>query len=347
MPDWADILPSWISNERTNVSLDAAGLVALADLTTTAQRTVLTGSSSFLDPLILCPGLHRQQDAPSLNGGEYPACAALTTGYVFRVENSAAVFYLQQVGRTGCLTRLSVSRPSQDEAVWPKLSRSIVGISSPMTSGLFATLMYLAIPVLTVGAITLVLLLRDWWGLTVLLILVFSRLINTLIIRARNEPGWKGAPEPNVRGDLLILLSQDRWIRLRGYVDDLKAVTSGQWLRDPTFAEDSLKALATVLVYLDAALAGNARQETKVLLLVLLLASAALLTLANRGSNVLELHGRVVSVEGEAKKYKRRLDLAEELIKETGDRHWAIKMGMIPPESGEEKAKTQEEPAIM
>ncbi|KAE9574490.1 hypothetical protein CGMCC3_g9421 [Colletotrichum fructicola] len=74
------------------MSLDAAGLVALADLTTVQKRTALTGTSSLLDSFILCPGMHMQQDSTSLNGGEYPACGALTSGYVFRVENPATGF---------------------------------------------------------------------------------------------------------------------------------------------------------------------------------------------------------------------------------------------------------------
>jgi len=84
-------LTDWLSGGYPKVSLDAAGLVALADLSTVARRTALTGTSSLLDAFVLCPGLHRQQEAPELNGGEYPACAAMTTGYVFRVENPATV----------------------------------------------------------------------------------------------------------------------------------------------------------------------------------------------------------------------------------------------------------------
>ena len=64
-----------------NLSLDAAGLVALADLTTIAKRTALTGTACLSDVLVLCPGIHRQQNAPDLNGGEYPATGAMTTGY--------------------------------------------------------------------------------------------------------------------------------------------------------------------------------------------------------------------------------------------------------------------------
>ncbi|KAK2059369.1 hypothetical protein LY76DRAFT_25821 [Colletotrichum caudatum] len=45
------------------LSLSAAGLVALADLQTIANRTALTGTSSWFDALVLAPGLHYQQAA--------------------------------------------------------------------------------------------------------------------------------------------------------------------------------------------------------------------------------------------------------------------------------------------
>jgi hypothetical protein len=57
-----------------------------------------------------------------------------------------------------------------------------------------------------------------------------------------------GALEPGVKGDLLVLLSQDRWVRIRGLVDDLKAVASGSWLRKPTALEQFMTTLATILV---------------------------------------------------------------------------------------------------
>jgi hypothetical protein len=60
--------------------------------------------------------------------------------------------------------------------------------------------------------------------------------------------GRFGALEPGVNGDLLVLLSQDRWVRIRGLVDDLKAVTSASWLRETTAAESSATTFATLLV---------------------------------------------------------------------------------------------------
>ena len=61
----------WSTTPLPNISLDAAGLLALADLSAIAERTALTGSASYWDALILCPGIHRQQAATELNKGEY------------------------------------------------------------------------------------------------------------------------------------------------------------------------------------------------------------------------------------------------------------------------------------
>jgi hypothetical protein len=47
------------STSISGISLDAAGLVALADLNTIAQRTAIVGSASLLDCLVLAPGIHR------------------------------------------------------------------------------------------------------------------------------------------------------------------------------------------------------------------------------------------------------------------------------------------------
>ncbi|KAK8217151.1 hypothetical protein M8818_001403 [Zalaria obscura] len=331
----------WISPEVSGVSLDAAGLVALADFTTIARRTALTGTSTFLDAFVLCPGLHRQQNAPELNGGEYPTCAAMTTGYVFRVENPATVLYLQKVGRTGQLTTLSVRDIRQTETFW---SRTLSLLHTTHRAALLTTVPYFGAICLTLWTLVLLVLTADWWGLTVIVILIFSRFCNIIVIRRRSITGWKGASEPGVQGDLLILLSQDRWIRLRGTVDDLKAVTSGQWLREPTFFEGSVAALATVLVYLDAALASNTYQLGKILLLVLLISSAGLLAITNEKTEVLQMHGKLIQVDGKRKKYDRRLTMAEELIRETGRQDWAVRLGMIVPKRDEKVDKKDEGP---
>ncbi len=336
-----DIEP-WSALGMPKVSLEAAGLVALAELNTIAQRTALTGTSALLDAFVLAPGLHRQQAAPGLNGGEYPAVAAMTTGYAFRVENPAMVLYLQKVGLTGHLTTLSVSRIEKQRR---GLTRLLSTLYSYDNCTLASSVTYLGAVVMAILVLSLMVLSKDWWGVFAVLVLMFSRLCNILVIRRRSQTGWKGASEPGVKGDLLVLLSQDRWVRMRGAVDDLKAVTAGQWLRDRTFFEDSVTALATVLVYLDAALASNVSQTGKVLLLLLLVSSAGLLAIANGRTEDLQMHGNIIKVDGLRKKYNRRLELAEELIRETGRSDWAARLGMIVPKV-DDAAKAECESAV-
>lgn len=160
-------------------------------------------------------------------------------------------------------------------------------------------------------------------------LLMLARLCNVVVIRRRAVSGWAGAPEPGVEGDLLILLSQDRWVRITGAVDDLKLVTSGQWIRDQTYIEGWVTALATVVVYLTAALASNVKQFGKILLLALLIGSAGLLAVANVATDELQMHGRILRVDADRKAYQRRLDLANELIKETRRDDWAVRLGII------------------
>lgn len=303
------------------IQLDSAGLVALADVRSIAKWTAITGSSSLLDVLFIAPGIHQQQAAVELNRGEYPATGALTTGYVFRIENEATVRFLQSVGMTGQLTTLAVEQLSL------KTNGDIMTMAQ--TPGVVSGLLYIAGLVATMAAIVVIVLLGDWWALGILGMLIVARLFNVVIIRRRSRLGWVGAQEPGVRGDLLILLSQDRWIRMQGLVDDLKAVTAGQWLRDKTVIEEFMTAFATVLVYLAAALAGNSSTAGNLVLLCLLLVSTGLLELATSLSKGLQMHGRIVKMDGKRTAYRRRLDLVEQLVEESGRDDWAIGLGMI------------------
>lgn len=310
----------------SKISLDAAGLVALADLVAVARRTSLTGTSAWLDCLVLCPGLHRQQDAPKLNAGEYPICAAMTSGYVFRIENQATVSFMQKVGRAGQLTTLSVSLQPEGQST---AVRALRGLYDFQGASFVSTLCYLACTALAAITVALTIYLEDWWALLAIGVLILARLINVLVLRRRAVQGWKGEPEPRLKSDLLVLASLDRWVRIQGDVNDVKAVTSGEWLREPTFVENGAVAFATLIVYLDAALAGNGSTKGKLLLLILLFGSAALLGLANEYTETLKMYDRSIKVSGERKRYQRRLHLAEELIRETGRDDWAVKLDMI------------------
>jgi hypothetical protein len=321
---WDLIATSRLSDFFQTLKFSACGLIALANTKTIANRTAFTGTASFLDVLFVAPGIHCQQDAAGINQGEYPTTGALTSGYVFRIENQATVGFLQRVGKAGHLVDVNVSSPSYH------------GIA---TDGI-ASVPYLFGTTLNVAVVALLGTIQDWWGLGVLGMLMLARLLNVMIIKRRSKMGWKGAAEPGVRGDLLILLSQDRWVRMRGLVDDLKAVTSGQWLRDETSLESFGTSFATLLVFTSAALSGNVSSVGGVLIAGLLLISAALLGLCNAWTSNLRMFGRVVSQGGPAKAYRRRLDLANELIKETGRDDWAIAMGMIAAPAGKAQKVT-------
>ncbi|KAJ6137693.1 hypothetical protein N7471_004179 [Penicillium samsonianum] len=306
--------------------LDAAGLVALADLQSIAKWTAITGTSSFMDSLFLAPGIHKQSSAPSLSGGEFPPMGALTSGYVFRIENEATVHFLQSVGKTGNLLNLVVDLPPT--TIMEKLRYFI---ESPGKVPLF---LYSIGQVLTIAVIIILAFLEDWWALVTLAMWMSARICNIWSIKRRSHIGWKGKVEPGVNGDLLILLTQDRWIRLRGTVDDLKAVTSGQWLRDKTLLDELLIAFSTLVVYLSAVLSGNSSTTGSLYLLCLLLVSAGLLELCTGLSNGFRMYGRQLRVVGKPTPYTRRLDLAEELIQETGRDDWAIGLGMILTPTG-------------
>lgn len=318
------------SQNIIKISLDAAGLIAIADLQTIANRTAITGSASFLDILALAPGIHKHQEASVVNGGELPPTAALTSGYVFRTENQATVSYFQKLGQSGKLVNLVVA-PSPATGRPPILRlRAFL-----LDTGLVPTILYLLAPVLSLASMAILATIQDWWGLGSLLALVLARLVNVIVIRRRSKMGWKGRPEPGVHGDLLVLISQDRWIRIKGQMDDLKAVTSGQWLRNSTSIEGFVAAGATLTVYLTAALAGNASRIGSVIILALLLVSSALIGLSNEKVTGMKMYGRIIRVIGEPKPYERRLDLMNELVEETGRDDWAIGLGMKIPDTGD------------
>jgi len=195
---------------------------------------------------------------------------------------------------------------------------------------------------LTVSILTLSILTQDWWGFLVICILVVARLLNVLLVRRRSKPGWSGASEPGQKGDLVILLSHDRWVRMRGAVDDLKAVTSGQWLRDLTGLETAVANMATLLVYLAAVLGANMSLFSQGLFVLVIVGSAGLVHLANVMMKILHMHGNTIALDGPRKTYRRRLDLAHELIQETGRHDWALKLGMVNKDNIPETPQEQE-----
>ncbi|SJL15552.1 uncharacterized protein ARMOST_19053 [Armillaria ostoyae] len=262
----------------SNVTLQAARLIALADLPPVIVRTTLSGTASYCDTLVLVPSMHQQQTVSEINHGKFPITGAMTTGYVFCIENPATVHYLQ-------------------------ISLALI---------------------------------QDWWALGVLGGFMVSWLLNVIVIKWRYENGWKGKKEPDIQGNLFILLCHDCWVRLQGAVDDLKAVASGQWLHDLTALQSFSITCTTMLVYVSAALAFNALLVRSLLIRFLLLSMAVLLTLCNSLTGSLQMCDRVIWRVGAPKKYEQRLVLANELITDMGGQsNWAIGMGLVLPKSGE------------
>ncbi|KAK0184781.1 hypothetical protein F5146DRAFT_1144908 [Armillaria mellea] len=325
---------SKFSISRHHITLEAAGLVALADLSIVAVRTALTGSASPLDVFVLAPGMHQQQSAEEVNRGEFPTTGSIINGYVFRVENPATVSYLQRIGRTGHLVAAQVSRhPSRDAS----LSLYDRLVQSFFVTGVPATLLYLLSTTLTVVVLTLLAAIHDWWGFSVLAMLIGARAINVIVIRRRSKDSeeWKGAPEKGP-GDLLIILSKDRWVRLHGSLNDIKTVTAGEWLRDQSTVESFLVALATLLVYAAAALAGNASTMGSLLIACLLLCSAALLGLCNSWTRCLQMYDCIVQQDGISPRYWRRMAMVDALIRASGKSDWAYEMGLKPKHEKQE-----------
>ncbi|KAK0472537.1 hypothetical protein IW261DRAFT_1424356 [Armillaria novae-zelandiae] len=325
----------------SGLTLESAGLVALADLPTVTVRTALMGTAPWLDILVLAPGMHQQQSADEVNRGEFPKTGSLTNGYVFRVENPATVSYLQRIGRTGHLvTALVHPKPKPKN---PR-SNSYIDLSPPRyhtfyIAGGFVALLYLLCPILTIVVFALVGSIKDWWALAVLGMLILSRMINVFVIkrRAKDSNDWKGAEEEG-EGDLLIVLSQDRWVRLQGTLSDVKRVTAGQWLRDEDRVESLAVGFATLLVYAAAALAGNASTTGSLLIALLLLCSVALLALCNSFTHRLQMYDYIVQEdESLRRRYNRRLEMVKALVEEveqTGTQEgkrgaWAINMQLI------------------
>ncbi|ETN40494.1 uncharacterized protein HMPREF1541_04771 [Cyphellophora europaea CBS 101466] len=324
--NWLRQSPLW-RPEVTFPLGGAAGMVVLADISTVGVRTALTGGATLLDSLVICPGLHRQSLATQLNQAEYPAVAALTTGYVFRVENPATVFFLQRISKTGALTNLTVSRCLGDSQLGARLF-SRLWASHNTTS--ISTLAYLSIPSLTIMVFCVFIALGDGTALIVLGLLVLVRLCNSIVIARRSAASWHGQSEPGIKGDLLVLLSQDRWVRIRGVVDDLKATTSGQWLREPTFIESSVQSASTLLTYGAAGMSMGMHEMSKVLLLVLLAVNVSLLAIANKQTVSMLMHGCMIELDEKrgVKQYSRRLQLVEEMLKEPDRNDESMRLGL-------------------
>ena len=316
------------------ISLDATGLIALADLKSINHRTALTGSASFVDMLFIAPGIHCQRDASLINAGENPRAGSTKTGYVFRIENQATVAFLQGATATGKLTTVAVSQVSCSGSLFLDLFRAHPWVSS----------LYLLGVVLTIIVIALLASARDWWGLAVLGMLLGARVINVTVIRRRAKEGWKGTREELAPGKrmtkILIVLSQERWVLMTGDTNDIKRATAGQWLREESPIEKGVGGFATLLVYLSAAFSGNASTVGSLLLACLLLISSGIIGVCNGlMAGEMRMYNLLLKPLKGQEEFSRRREMAAKVIGDANRDDWAIRMGLIIEEDSPLRAK--------
>ncbi|KAJ6787179.1 hypothetical protein PWT90_05567 [Aphanocladium album] len=219
------LIESWASQPIPYLSLSAGGLLALADLNTVAQRTAITGGSSWLDALVLAPGLHYQQAADALEQENVPSLAAelgLTAAVETRpdgtevrryvIRNIATVNYLKRLWGSGDVAEgstvtinVGAARQTNSDDAERLLRRATSllrqrrlrrtkpaaqhrGVVDVFDLDWLSHLFYVASPVLTVAASTFMVLLSDWWGLGFIVSLMASRLLNIYTIRKRCQP---------------------------------------------------------------------------------------------------------------------------------------------------------------
>ena len=207
------LISSWTANPIAHFTLSASGLLALADLRTVATRTALTGGSTWLDALVLAPGLHYQQAAESLDRDLDPQLASLSaverikartpsdrdSETHYGVKNVALARYLKKVSKASkdnCVT-LDVCKKEDDRAT-RRLGSMVMNRKRPQRRVLdgrplpgfdwFSHVLYLASPLLTLAVLILIILMRDWWAFAFVLALMVSRILNILIIKRRCRP---------------------------------------------------------------------------------------------------------------------------------------------------------------
>ncbi|KAI0405512.1 hypothetical protein F4802DRAFT_614653 [Xylaria palmicola] len=315
--------PGWTQTPIRGVDISAAGLLALADLSTVAQRTRISGVS-WLDALLLAPGLHYQQAADAvlseLPSSPYSAVESVDgKTSTYGIANAATLQYLERVGRPGQRIVVDVGVAPQ-RGYFPyadqrkKRSRGQRGViwrDQEAGIGWLSQVLYLASPVLTIVAFVFMVLLREcmshspllqplWWGVASLLGLMLSRVLNIWIIKQRTNMPQIPTPEPapddsGALTEYVVNLGRGRVVCLRGRGSDLQAIIATTWLRDQTHVEGYLEAAAKLTVYLVAAFSGNLTQIGSIIFLGLLLVTAGLLGLSNAHAKGFTIYGRLAA----------------------------------------------------
>jgi hypothetical protein len=167
-------IPGWNPKPFSTLTLSTSGILALADLHTIAQRTAITGGASWLDTLLLAPGIHYQQAADELfrKGGASAIIDVVDefagSAVTFKLRNAATANYIQNVAKPGETVTLDVGRAVAAKGRY-KLSRSDSGnhATAWRENGTSSDLgwvshgLYLASPVLTIAATAFIVVFKD------------------------------------------------------------------------------------------------------------------------------------------------------------------------------------------
>jgi hypothetical protein len=263
----------------------------------------LTGTSTWVDVFVLAPGLHYQQAAESLGqthpNAPLPEVTNLHTGTISRVTNTATIHYLRRIDRSDRTVIIDVGIAYSRTRIHGQRGRIFQSESLPGSK--ISTFLYSLGPVLTLTAIILLIVIKDWWGLGLVLALMFARALNVWIIRERTKDQPPPSNNPNEHQCWWVLIDDDHRICLRGLRNDLEAITTGEWMRSKTDIEGYMEAMAKMTVYLVAVFSGNQTQSGDIILMLLLGLSAGLLALSNSFATSFNMNGRtaVITPQGE------------------------------------------------
>ncbi|PBK92139.1 hypothetical protein ARMGADRAFT_967472 [Armillaria gallica] len=310
-------------NSLSPTLIQASDVVLLARLATSPEEV-----HSFIDAFSLSFDIHGPQHPSSIYPCDISVPGATRVGDEppSRIENPATSRFLQTIGRSGYIINAKVSlSPSP----YPHLSPLNRHLNSLFVARVLAMLLYILSPTLTVTAAVFLGCIQDLWALGLLMTFVNARMINLAVARRRRIQDLSG--EPGGEYDLLIRLSQDRWIRLRGAEVDLRIVVACQGLRSRSSLEGFAVSFGTISVYLAVALSPNISPAGSLVIICLVFCSSIFMALRNSLTPCLQTLNRVVRVEGEPTRYEERISQGN-----TGGDERGVVVSMIPSRRGED-----------